>query len=245
VSGALTPDAASQLDALAIALLARATPLRVDVARTDAEQDALFRLRGRIAVANGWMRPDELTDGRECDAFDADAIQIGAWLGDELLGTARAILPAPGRRLPVEMGFGLVVEPAGRVAELSRIAVVPGHGERRHAVLLGLTLRAWLEGRARGIEHWAGALSPAVARLYRQMGFANSPLGPAVVYDGVARQPIRYDGPASASALIQYVTHQFGSIPDSSAIASGNATPPAPTERTRSTMPAKSSPSAR
>jgi N-acyl-L-homoserine lactone synthetase len=200
-----SPDNASPMlalaDALAQHLLAKAAPLRFALAETDADREAAYRLRYRVGVERGWLRPADCPDGLERDAYDDDALQIAGWDGAEMIATGRIVLPNPARPLPIEAAFGLAIEPRGQVVELGRATVLRARSDPRHGVLRGLLARAWLEARARGFQVWAGLDSPAMVRLYRQLGFQVTVLGPARDYQGEERAPVRYDIPASAPTL--------------------------------------------
>src|SRR5689334_7861676 len=119
------PAGVTALDHLAERLVESASNLRVVVATTAAERDAGFRLRYRQVVDQGWAPPDELPEGMERDAYDADALQICAWSGETFVGTIRVVLPAAGRRLPVETDFDLDIEPIGAVVEIGRLVIDP------------------------------------------------------------------------------------------------------------------------
>jgi hypothetical protein len=175
------------LDALSHRLLAAVPDLRVAVAQAG-ERAAIHRLRREHILAAGWSR-----DG-EYDAHDADALQIGAWRGEALVGAIRLVLPAPGRRLPVEEEFGLRVQPAGAVAEAGRLVIAPEHrGDPAHRAWGALLARAWLELRARRLAVLAGAASPAMVARLRALGLPFEILGPAREHHGEPRHPVRLD----------------------------------------------------
>src|SRR5438477_12775167 len=60
VQGEPTPEWLDAADDLARRLLQAALPIRFDVARTTTELDAVFRLRYRITVEQGWRRPQDM-----------------------------------------------------------------------------------------------------------------------------------------------------------------------------------------
>src|SRR4051794_40412796 len=121
------------LDRLSERLLAALPELRVVVASTAAEREAAYRLRYAQVVGEGWADRAALPSGLERDGYDADALHIGAWRDSELAGTLRLVLPAPGRRLPVEADFDLDVEPRGAVAEAGRLVIAPEYrGDPAH-----------------------------------------------------------------------------------------------------------------
>src|SRR4051794_8041999 len=89
------PAGVAQLDRLSEELLRAASFLRVALAATDAEREATYRLRYEQVVAGGWARRDELPAQLEHDAYDAEALHVGAWDAGALAGTVRLVLPAP------------------------------------------------------------------------------------------------------------------------------------------------------
>jgi hypothetical protein len=181
------------LDRLSEQLLA-AAGLRVAAAASPAEREAAFRLRREQVVSQGWAAADRLASGVERDGYDADAVHVGAWRADELIGTVRVVLPAPGRSLPVEAAFGLTVEPRGAVAEAGRLVIAPAHrGDPAHAAWGALFARAWLELRLRGFAVLAGAATPRMVDRLRGMGLPFEILGPAREYWGEQRHPVRLD----------------------------------------------------
>ena len=181
----LPPTAVHRLAAEAIA---RADPLRLAVASSPWEREAVFRLRYRHVIGAGWATPEELPDGREKDHFDAEATHVVAWSGDTAVGTCRLVFPDLTRPLPPEEVFDLVVEPRGRAPTLDRLLVVPGHrGGRAAAALLA---RAWQELLGQGFELASGIAARPVIRLLRRMGFDVRVLGGPRVYWGEQRYAI-------------------------------------------------------
>jgi hypothetical protein len=168
------------LDVLAGRLLLRAGA-RIGVAHTVAELLSVHRLR----YENTRL---------ERDAYDDRALQLGAWRGSALVSTMRLVLPVPGRRLPTEDAFELVVDPDGEVVDLGRMLSGPAfEGDPAHRVWGGLFALAWQEARARGYTVLAGVTTAAEAERYRSLGLAFEVLGPARTYCGAQRQPVRVD----------------------------------------------------
>jgi putative hemolysin len=182
------------LDRLSERLLAAMSSLRVTVATAEAEREATFRLRYEQVVAHGWAAHTELANGLERDAYDAAALHVGAWDADVLAGTVRLVLPAPGRRLPVEAAFGLTVEPSGAVVEAGRLVVAPAYrGDPAHGIWGALFARAWLALRAEGFAVLAGAASAAMVARLTQLGLPFEILAPAQAHWGEERHPVRLD----------------------------------------------------
>jgi N-acyl-L-homoserine lactone synthetase len=188
------PTGVAQLDRLSERLLGAAAPMRVALAATEAEREASYRLRYAQVVADGWASRDALGPGAESDAYDAEALHVVAWQGDAAAGTLRLVLPAPGRRLPVEVAFDLDVEPRGAVVEAGRLVVAPElRGDPAHRIWGALLARGWLTVRERGLSVLAGTASARMVETLRAVGLPFEILGPARPYWGQDRHPVRLD----------------------------------------------------
>ena len=177
------PPGVLALDALA-ARLADAVHLRVAAARGE-ELEAVLALRRAFVLSHGWGEPD---------VPDEHAVELAAWQGDALVGSIRLVLPAPGRLLPVEEEFALVVEPRGRVVEVGRLLIAEQfRGDPAHAAWGALFAHSWVEVRARGMAVMAGAASPGLVARYRALGLPFELLGPARTHRGTERHPVRLD----------------------------------------------------
>jgi N-acyl-L-homoserine lactone synthetase len=184
----------AELDRLSERLLAAAAPIRVALAATAADREAAYRLRYEQVVASGWAPRETLPPGAERDAYDAAALHVVAWDGDAAAGTLRMVLPAPGRRLPVEAAFDLDVEPRGVVVEAGRLVVAPGfRGDPAHRIWGALLARGWLSVRERGFSVLAGTASAGMVDRLRAVGLPFEILGPARPYWGEERHPVRLD----------------------------------------------------
>jgi N-acyl-L-homoserine lactone synthetase len=185
-----TPRWLESADALARSLLERARPVRFDLARTPEELEAVFRLRYRISVDRGWIRPEDMPDGLERDEYDDEhAVQIAGWDGSALAATARVVYPVKGRPLPTETAFGLVAEPVRRVVDAGRLIVAPGYRDGEHRVLGGLAATIWLAMASRGFRWAVVAISQPMIELCRALGFDVQVLGPSRSYWGEDRLP--------------------------------------------------------
>src|SRR5262245_3724722 len=93
------------LDALAGAAIARAAPVRFEIAQTPSELEAVYRLRYRVALERGWATPTDLPDRLEHDVYDDRAVHIVGSHNGELVASVRLVFPSAGLRLPTEETF--------------------------------------------------------------------------------------------------------------------------------------------
>lgn len=187
------------LDAIAAQLLSAVAPVRFAVAASDAEREAIFRLRYEAIVRRGWADPAAFPNGMERDEYDDRAVLLGGWEGDRLVAAGRIVFPAPERRLPTEAAFDLTVEPVGAAANVDRMVVAADRSSAEHRLLLGLLGALWLETRKHGIHVWIGVHSRAMIRLYHRLEFEPEILGPPRRYWGEERYPVRFDGCSGAA----------------------------------------------
>lgn len=144
--------------------------LRVDVVSRGDELRAAHDLRRRHVDGAGWEPGPRSTPAKEADDHDAAAVHLGAWDGPALVGTARIILPTPGRLLPAEEAFGLRIQPIGDVVECGRWVVDSAYRDRDHLVSMGLSGLACREVVTRGYSVWAGATTPDIVAMWRGAG---------------------------------------------------------------------------
>jgi N-acyl-L-homoserine lactone synthetase len=164
-------------------------PYRFTVPATEAENAVGYRIRADAAAAAGWSTNANVP-GLERDDFDTAAVHILGWDGDEAVCTGRLVLP-PGP-LPTEQVCGLVVEPAGQVVDVGRMAVARSHQSTEHAVFIALLCRLYLEMRSRGYEVACGMMSRPARRLVRLLGVELDELEPEREYWGELRAPVRF-----------------------------------------------------
>jgi predicted GNAT family N-acyltransferase len=182
------------LDALAQLLLARAAPAQFDVAASDDQQEAAYRLRFDTVVEEGWATPADYPDGLERDEFDAGAVHVLGRRDGRLIAVARLVFPAPGRPLPTELEFDLTMQPVGGVVDIGRAIIVKDYRSAEHVLFGGLLARCWLEIRARGFERLCGAASARRLERYQQFGLPLRILGPSRRYWAEDRHPVFLDG---------------------------------------------------
>ena len=174
-------------------VIASAAPVCFSAAQTNAQREAVYRLRYNTVIERGWARPEEFPNGMERDDYDAVALYVIGTVGGSLAACARLVFPAEGRLLPTERAFDLRIEPRGRVVDLGRQIVAPPYTHHRHVIFAGLLAQCWLEVHARGYYHVCGDFTPSMIRLYRHLGLNVKPLGPTRLYWGEERLPIVQD----------------------------------------------------
>lgn len=160
------------------------------VAGTTEERELGYRIRHRAAVAAGWIADVGGSDGLEHDRYDDAALHVLGYLDGEPVSTGRIVLPPA--RLPTEDACGLVVEPAGRVADVGRMAVLPEHQSRGHAAFIALMCRLYLEVRRAGFSTACGMMSASARRLVRMFGLTLELLGEDREHWHELRAPVRF-----------------------------------------------------
>lgn len=190
-------------DSLASRIAGGAAPIQFSVAQTNAEREAVYRLRYQVVMERGWARPEDFPEGLERDAYDENAIHIVGWDGKILAATCRLVLPEAQSRLPTEQAFDIEVKPAGQVADMGRQIVGREYSNVRHLVFAALLAKTWLEMRKHDFALVCGDFSPAVTRLYRMVGFAVKQIGPSRKFWGEERFPILVDVAGSVPTLLK------------------------------------------
>lgn len=188
------------LDDLAARILA-ASPYRFTLATGARDRSIACRIRADVSVRAGWVAPGSLPGGLERDEFDDAATHVLGWDGAEPVCTGRLVLP-PGP-LPTEAACGLVVEPAGRVVEVGRMAVLPAHQTFGHGVFLALLCRLYLEARSAGFEVACGMMAAPARSLVARLGLRLEQLGPERAHHGQLRAPVRFALTADAGRLAE------------------------------------------
>jgi N-acyl-L-homoserine lactone synthetase len=195
--------ALARVDALTARAVTWAAPIRFRVAASEQEKLAAYRLRWQAVTEHGWMRPEDLPDGLECDAYDVEAVHIIGWDGETPAAACRMILPGRFARLPTEEAFDLQVEPRGQVADAGRFVVARAYSAIDHRVLAAMVAGFWQVLRAHGCHRACAAFtSTAMLRVYARFGLHSTVLGPPRRYWGAERYPVLFDGAASTADLM-------------------------------------------
>lgn len=187
------------LDDLAARLLA-ASPYRFTLATGPADRAIAYGIRAEVSVQAGWVPPGSLPGGLDRDEFDDAAAHMLGWRGAEPVCTGRLVFP-PGP-LPTEAACGLVVEPAGQVVEVGRMAVLGPHQTFGHGAFLALLCRLYLEARAAGYEFACGMMAAPARSLVARLGLRLEQLGPERAHHGQLRAPVRFVLTSNAQRLV-------------------------------------------
>jgi N-acyl-L-homoserine lactone synthetase len=199
-----------RLDDVSWRILAQSGPIDLRFAASEAERDAVYRLRKRVVVERGWGASEQLPDGRERDRFDDEAIHALGSMDGVPVATSRLVFPHPERRLPTEETFGVVVRPPGGVVDVGRISVSRDVDPPHRAVFWQLLALIWLEIRRRGFSRVCGANTTSMNRLYESMGFRVTPIGPARDHWGARRIPILMDVGETAGTIADRAAAYMG-----------------------------------
>lgn len=167
-------------------------PQRLAVAETDEQRREIFGLRYRTVIELGWARPEEFPGEVEHNEDDEQAIHIGAWEDEELVGGARVVPPTEGRPLPIERDFEIRTREDD--VEVGRTVIVPRlRGATGHALITALFAQCWLAMRDRGYTELVSAIPPRLVEVYRSIGFTIIELAPGRTHWGEERVPVRFD----------------------------------------------------
>jgi len=197
-------QALAAVDALASNALDWIGTIRLGVAQTDQERQAVFRLRYDAVTEHGWVRSEELPERIERDFYDDSALHVVGWEGDKLVTSSRLVFPQPGLILPTEEAFELQIEPREQVVDAGRFVVARAYSGIEHRVLAVLLAKTWLVMREHGYERACAAFaSKSMIRVYRQMGFQVAVLGPPRFYWGTERFPVLFDVADASPLLLQ------------------------------------------
>jgi N-acyl-L-homoserine lactone synthetase len=156
----------------------------------------IYELRFQVYCTERDFLPGQA--GLESDEFDHRSRHIAllSRKTDELVGTARMVLPSPHRSQPsfpmqqVCDRSLLNVLPRDTSVEISRFAISKQRRSASSAALMRLGL---VQGLVRlsaelDLTHWCAVMDPTLLRLLRMTSIYFQPLGPLVEYHGL-RQP--------------------------------------------------------
>ena len=162
---------------------------RVRIAATPREVDAVFRLRHRVFVEEGYM--DARPDGRIFDHFDAypGTVNIVAVVADTVIGAVRYMQPTDAGSSVEEFFDPRPLAPLGaRLAVGSLLVVDPAYrGQPR--VTVNLTAMGFYWAASLGLTHIVGVVNPDREEGFARSGFRR--LGPVIHSDRIRRVPVQ------------------------------------------------------
>lgn len=170
------------LDDIARSIVQR-SGLRFAIAGDEPAREAAFRLRAETAAERGWLGPER-------DAYDSAAVHMVGWDGVAAVCTGRIVFPPS--PLPTEHECGIVVEPAGAVADVGRMVVAAPYQQPGAGSFTALLAALYLHVRARGFDVACGMMAPNVRMLTRFIGLRLEVLGPEREYWSELRAPVRF-----------------------------------------------------
>jgi hypothetical protein len=172
-AGLLSGEAVKAPDPREDEFACRVAEVEYSLVRTDADRDAVYRLRHFVLVETDRYFPDE-GKGRICDRFDGipETQLIQARAGGSLVGSVRLVLDGP-RGVPSYSFFdvpaairNLTGTGAGpvRVGDLNRIVVDRGWRNKQIGFWL-MAVGHYLGIRA-GVTHFVGVANPRTLTLF-------------------------------------------------------------------------------
>lgn len=188
-SGAVSEPSIKRMDRLAEGILRLIEPLRLELARAPHDLECAYRLRFQTALDRGWISRAQFPSGLPQDEHDDSALQIIALKGGAVVGTARIILPAPGRKLPAEEMFAWHPDQPGRMVEVGRICRDP-RSTSGPRVFFGLIGKIWIEMRQRNFTECCGCADINMIRVYEDLGFNVMKMAPPRLHWGEERWPV-------------------------------------------------------
>ena len=209
-AGPSLDDALARVSLLAVACVARASPVRFGVATSAGDVEAVYRLRYEVVVERGWAPAYAFPDGVERDADDAAAVQVAGWHDDRVVATGRLVPPVVGRPLPTEAAFGMTLSGRDRLVDVGRVCVASAYRDAAQRVFRGVLGQIWCEMTRLGYQEAATVLNGAVARMYERSGLCVTVLGPPRVYWGEQRSAARIAPAAALDRLLQSVGPSVG-----------------------------------
>lgn len=194
------------IDGVAQQLIHANPGIRFDLAQSASEFEAIYRLRYRVVLEEGWAKAEDYPDGLECDNYDDQAIHIGAWEDNTLVATMRLVFPSLSQALPTESAFDIRIEPYQKIVDCSRAIVAPEYRNHSRELFFGVMGRLWIEARKHGFHEICGAQTKLIIRFFERRGFAIQIIGEAQPYWGQVRYPIKFDIPTTVKNMQKQLT---------------------------------------
>ena len=162
---------------------------RVRIAATPRELDAVFRLRHRVFVEEGYM--DARPDGRILDQFDAypGTANIVAVVADTVIGAVRYMQPTDGGSSVEEFFDPRPLAPQGARLAVGSLLVVDPACRGLPRLTVNLTAMGFYWAASHGLTHIVGVVNPVAEAGFAQSGFRR--LGPVIHSDRIRRGAVQ------------------------------------------------------
>jgi hypothetical protein len=171
--------------------LKRRSDIHFAVLSKPSEQEQAFRLRAMTAIARWHLPAETFPNGLDTDEDDANATHLGGWKDGALVAAARLIPAVPGKLLPIEKHFDVIVPDRSSVIEVGRVMVRDQIVDRRSTGLTALIGSCWQHADDRHL--WVGPNTDAVIRLYEMLGARPIRLGEPREFMGETRTPVMWN----------------------------------------------------
>lgn len=116
--------------------------------------EKMYRLIWQVyCLERKYIKHEQFSPESLKDEYDENAIKIGAWIDDNLVGTLRIIMPSP-KGFYVEKDFNVRLPevPYTEMAEISRFVIAKGY--RNGLISIGLLKKALEISKDKGIKYW-------------------------------------------------------------------------------------------
>jgi N-acyl-L-homoserine lactone synthetase len=183
--------------------------IRVKIADTAREVDALFELRHRVFVDEGYMTPTR--DGRIYDRFDAypGTANIVAVVDGEVIGGVRYMQPTDVGSSVEEFFDPRPLAPAGARLAVGSLLVVDPRFRGQPRITFNMTAMGFYWAASKGLTHVVGVVNPDREEGFAKSGFRR--LGPPIQSERIRRvavQPMIADVDALDDRFMAFLMRQ-------------------------------------
>jgi N-acyl-L-homoserine lactone synthetase len=167
--------------------------LTFGLAETEADRQAVFRLRCAAIVESGWIEREAYPDGVESDEDDDEAVLVVARVAGEIVGTIRVIVePSRVEKLLEEALIARRFSPDDTLF-CGRLTVERTNRFRSWEVILGLYAQVVRIALERGAVRLISFAAENAIRYQRFRGVPLKIAGPPRIDTGVLRWPVVFD----------------------------------------------------
>jgi CRP/FNR family cyclic AMP-dependent transcriptional regulator len=163
--------------------------IRIKIADTAGELDAVFALRHRVFVGEGYMTPTH--DGRVYDRFDAfpGTTNIVAMRGAEVIGGIRYMEPTEVGSSVDEFFDPRPLAPPGARLAVGSLLVLDPRFRGFPRITFNMTAMGFYWAASRGLTHIVGVVNPDREEGFARSGFRR--LGPPIQSERIRKVPVQ------------------------------------------------------